>query len=100
MRARSWDDDLKTKWDGAVLKSATDDWAQGGKGSDLYGFTLLPACGRASDGECGDDGYCGVLAAEDGKIFFDNISVVEIRKWVAGIHLSVALRIRFALWSA
>lgn len=74
------DDDLKTKWDGAVLKTASDDWAQGGKGSDLYGFSLLPACGRDGDGECGDDGYCAVLAAKDGKIFFDNIGVVEIWK--------------------
>lgn len=79
--ARSSDDnDLKTKWDGSVLKSATDDWAQGGKGTDIYGFALLPACGREGDGRCGDDGYCAVLAAKDGKIFFDNISVVEIRK--------------------
>lgn len=74
------DDDLKTKWDGAVLKTASDDWAQGGKGADLYGFSLLPACGRDGDGECGDDGYCAVLAAKDGKIFFDNISVVQIQK--------------------
>lgn len=71
---------LKTEWDGSVLKSSTDDWAQGGKGSDLYGFSILPACGRDGSGECGDDGYCAVLGAEDGKIFFDNIGVVEVRK--------------------